>query len=138
MNMKVGNALRVKAGVLLLCVSAVIYAAEICRRNHVLTKTPPDPVTLHEKRLARLRRRLPPRAVVGYVTDVAPADGPESWRRFATTQYSLAPGILKRTTGGELVVCDFKDPGALPAFADGNGLLPVEDFGEGLELFRQR
>ena len=135
MNMRVGSTVRVKAGVLLLCVSAVIYAVEICRRNHVLTKTSPDPVTLHEKRLARLRQRLPPRVVVGYVTDAA---GPESWRRFATTQYSLAPVILERTTGGGLVVGDFKDPGAVPAVAAGNGLLPVEDFGEGLVLFEQR
>jgi hypothetical protein len=135
MNMRVGHTLRVEAGVLLLCVSAVIYAAEICRRNHVLTKTAPDPVTLHEKRLARLRQRLPPRGVVGYVTDAA---GAEAWRRFATTQYSLSPLIVERTTGGELVLGDFKDPGTMPAVADGYCLLPVEDFGEGLVLFRQR
>ena len=129
--------LRAKAGVLLLCVSAVIYSVEICRRTHVLTKAPPDHVTLHEMRLAELRKRLPARGVVGYVADES--DGEEkAWRRFATTQYSLAPVILERTTAHELVVGVFNDPSAIPTVSAGGDLLLVEEFGEGVVLFKKK
>ena len=129
--------LRVKAGVLLLCVSAVIYSVEICRRTHVVTKAPPDQVTLHEMRLAELRKRLPARGVVGYVADEF--DGEEkAWRRFATTQYSLAPVILERTTAHELVVGVFSDPSAIPTVTAGGNLLLVEEFGEGVVLFKKK
>src|SRR5215208_5549395 len=103
--MRSWGSMRAEVGVLLLCLSAVIYSVEICRRTHVLSKSPPDNVTLHEMRLAELRKRLPARGVVGYVAD--DPDGAETtraWRRFATTQYSLAPVILERTTAHELVV----------------------------------
>ena len=139
MSMRSRGQMRVKAGVLLLCVSAVIYAVEICRRTHVLTKGPPDQVTLHEMRLAELRGRLPARGVVGYVSDDREgAETPRSWRRFATTQYSLAPVILERTTAHELVVGVFDDPGAIPAVSAGGDLLPAEEFGEGVVLFKKK
>src|SRR5829696_243753 len=131
--------MRVKAGVLLLCVSAVIYSVEVCRRTHVLTKAPPDHVTLHEMRLAELRKRLPARGVVGYVADDPGVGGEErAWRRFATTQYSLAPVILERTTAHELVVGVFDDPGAIPAVSASGDLLVVEEFGEGVVLFKKK
>lgn len=130
--------MRVKAGVLLLCVSAVIYSVEICRRTHVLTKEPTDRVTLHETRLAELRKRLPARGVVGYVADDFGADQDKAWRRFATTQYSLAPVILERTTAHELVVGVFDDPGAIPAVSDAGNLLVAEEFGEGVVLFTKK
>ena len=131
--------MRIKAGVLLLCVSSNVYAVEICRRSHVLTMSAPDAVTHHERRLAGLRKRLPARGVVGYVTDAVDAGGSnEAWRRFATTQYSLAPLILERTTEHELVLGDFKDPGTIATVVAGNDLLLVEDFGDGVVLFRRR
>lgn len=131
--------MRIKVGVLLLCVSANIYAVEICRRAHVLTQAPPDAVTIHERRLAELRKRLPTGAVVGYVTDtVDTAWTNEAWRRFATTQYSLAPVVLERTTESELVVGDFKDSSVTATVAARYGLLPVEDFGDGVVLFKRR
>lgn len=138
-SMRSWGQMRVKAGVLLLCVSAVIYSVEICRRTHVLSKAPPDNITLHETRLAELRKRLPARGVVGYVSDEF--DGAETaraWRRFATTQYSLAPVILERTTARELVVGVFDDPGAIPAVSAGGDLLLVEEFGEGVVLFKKK
>ena len=131
--------MRVTAGVLLLCVSAVVYSVEICRRTHVLKKSPPDNITLQEMRLAELRKRLPARGRVGYVADdFDREDTPRAWRRFATTQYSLTPLILERTTAHELVVGVFDDPGAIPAVAARGGLLVVEEFGEGVVLFKKK
>ena len=137
--MKSWGQIRVIAGVLLLCVSAVIYAVEICRRTHVLTKAPPDNITLHEMRLAELRKRLPARGVVGYVSDDLGVAGEDrAWRRFATTQYSLAPVILERTAAHEVVVGVFDDPGASTAASAGGDLLLVEEFGEGVVLFKKK
>ncbi len=137
--MRSWGTMRVKGGVLLLCVSAVVYSVEICRRTHVLTKAPPDNISLHEVRLAELRKRLPARGRVGYVADdFDRVDTPRAWRRFATTQYSLAPLILERTTTHELVVGVFDDPGAIPAVAAGGDLLVVEEFGEGVVLFKKK
>ena len=169
MSMRSWGQMRVKAGVLLLCLSAVVYSVEICRRTHVLSKSPPDNVTLHELRLAELRKRLPALGVVGYVSDdpdgaevprawrrfattpywFAPRAwrrfatrqyslAPRAWRRFVTTQYSLAPLILERTTAHELVVGVFDDPGAIPAVSAGGDLLLIEDFGEGVVLFKRK
>src|SRR5215208_1326250 len=137
--MRSWGTLRVTAGVLLLCVSAVVYSVEICRRTHVLTKEPPDNISLREMRLAELRKRLPARGRVGYVADESDRlDTPRAWRRFATTQYSLAPVILERTTEHELVVGVFDDPGAIPAVSAGGGLLVVEEFGGGVVLFKKK
>jgi hypothetical protein len=131
--------MRVKAGVLLLCASAVVYAVEICRRTHVLTKAPPDHVTLQEVRLAGLKKRLPADGNFGYVADdFNEVDKDAAWRKFATTQYSLAPIVLERTAERELVVGVFKDPNAIPAVAAGSGLLVVEDFGHGVVLFKKK
>lgn len=137
--MRSRGASRVKAGVLLLCLSAVVYAVEIGRRAHVLSEAPPDNVTLHERRLAELRKRLPERGVVGYVSDeLDGADTPPAWRRFATTQYSLAPLVLERTTAHELVVGVFDDPATLTAVAARGDLLVVEEFGGGVFLFKKK
>ena len=131
--------MRVTAGVLLLCVSALVYSVEICRRTHVLTKGPPDSISLHEMRLAELRKRLPARGRVGYVADdLDRVDTPRAWRRFATTQYSLAPLSLERTTARELVVGVFDDPGSIPAASAGGDLLLVEEFGGGVVLFKKK
>lgn len=136
-SMKRWGQLRVRAGVLLLCVLAVVYAVEICRRTHVLTQAPPDLVTLHELRLAELRKRLPAHGVVGYVADEGVGED-KAWRRFATTQYVLAPVIVERTTEHELVVGVFDDPSRITAVSTGGNLLLVEEFGGGVALFKNK
>ena len=130
---------RVKAGVVLLCASANIYAVEICRRTHVLTAGPTDPITLNEMRLAELRKRLSAHGVVGYIADdFDGVDRDTAWREFATTQYSLAPVILERTTAHKLVVGNFKNPSSFPAVAAHSNLLLIEDFGSGVVLFEKK
>ena len=130
---------RVKAGVVLLCASANIYAVEICRRTHVLTAGPTDPITLNEMRLAELRKRLSAHGVVGYIADdFDGVDRDTAWREFATTQYSLAPVILERTTTHKLVVGNFKDPSSIPTVAAHSNLLLIEDFGSGVVLFEKK
>jgi len=130
---------RVKAGVVLLFASANIYAIEICRRTHVLTAGPTDHITLNEMRLAELRKRLSADEVVGYIADdFDNVDRDKAWREFATTQYSLAPVILDRTTAHKLVVGNFKDPSSIPTVAARNNLLLIEDFGSGVVLFEKK
>jgi hypothetical protein len=129
---------RIKGAVLLLCVSALFYSVEIFRRTHVLTKAPPDAVSLTEERLARVKKRLPANGVIGYVSDDSNIDESVAWRRYATTQYVLAPLILERTAEHELVLGVFKDPSTIPAVVVNKNLLITEDFGDGIVLLRKK
>lgn len=131
------NAIRIKGAVLLLCISALVYSVEICRRTHVLTSAPPVPVTQSEERLERVKKKLPANGVIGYVSDDFGIDERVAWRRYATTQYALAPLILERTGEHELVVGIFKDQDQIQRIAINKNLLVSEDFGDGIVLFRK-
>jgi hypothetical protein len=119
-------------------VSALIYSVEILRRTHILTKLPPDPGTLNETRFAQLKKKLPSTGVIGYVADDRDIDKSVAWRRYAMTQYALAPLIVERTTDHELVLGVFKDVNAMPARVAGTDLLVIEEFGEGVVLFKKK
>ena len=136
-NIGSGNAIRIKGAVLLLCVSALVYSVEICRRTHVLTKVPSDAVSQSEERLERVKERLPSNGVIGYVSDDLGIDEGLAWRRYATTQYALTPLILERTGEHELVVGVFQDQDKIPTVAINKNLLITEDFGDGIVLFRK-
>lgn len=90
-----------------------------------------DPVSVTEARLAPLRSILPPRAVVGYVSDAASADGREEFRRYLLAQYVLAPVIVIDSTEPELVIGDFTSAGSSPEV---HGLQPVWGGGTGVVL----
>jgi hypothetical protein len=131
--------MRVKVAVVLLCVSAVVYAVEICRRAHILEKRAPDAITLEEMRLSEVKKKLVTYGTVGYIAD--DSEGVEkdvAWRRFATTQYSLAPVLLDRSIEHELILGVFEDSNKIPTVANASGLLVVEQFGKGVVLFKKK
>ena len=88
-------------------------------------------ISRHEKRLEPLRKVLPQRGIVGYVTDAA---DPIEWgNRYHMTRYALAPLIVVPGAGQSLVVGDFSDAAA--AKRNVGARLVRQDFGEGLVLF---
>jgi len=135
--MRDSTAIRVKGGVLLLCVSALFYSVEICRRTHILTKVPPDSDTLNEIRLAPVKKQLPSQGVIGYVSDDSRIEESVAWRRYAMTQYALAPLIVERTTEHKLIVGVFKDPDTIPTVAASKNLRVTQIFDEGVVLFQK-
>lgn len=127
---------RVKTGVLALLVLSVMSAnlRELAGTLRRLGVEPTlDEVSRHEKRLEPLRKALPQRGVVGYVTDAATPD--EMAKRFIMTQYALAPLIVVPEAGQPLVVGVFADAAA--AKRSVGARLVREEFGDGLVLFAE-
>ena len=131
---------RAKIGVALLIAFALMSDVQLLRtvRSRLVT-APPDDLSRHEVRLRNLRSALPPRGVVGYVTDPEelptsrPADDLPA-RRFLWTRYVLSPVIVLQGQAPQLVVGNFyASTPSIPA-----SLVVVKDFGEGVLLFRHR
>ncbi|MET0626638.1 MAG: hypothetical protein ABW250_27140 [Pyrinomonadaceae bacterium] len=91
-----------------------------------------DDITAGEDRFEELRKVLPARATVGYVNDRA--DETEDLEAFFIARYALAPNIVVRETWPELVVGDFRRPGAGIETLAGLNLIVVRDFGNGVML----
>lgn len=93
-----------------------------------------DEITANDRRFAPLRPHLPAHGTVGYAGD-PPPDGPTAlphFRRYLLAQYALAPLLVVETGEPELVVGNFDSSGTtLP------GLELVQDFGDGLQLYRR-
>jgi hypothetical protein len=102
----------------------------------------PDEASEYDRRLAPLRERLPRDAVVGYLSDPPPvtvsmAEGRLHYKKYLLTRYALAPVLVIRNQQPTLIVGNFNDPSSV-AQAARLGLERLEDFGEGIVLFRRR
>ncbi len=106
----------------------------------------PDPVTIHEARIAQLRPLLPSAGAVGYVTTVEndrifakerAFQNVEYLAQYALTQYTLAPLIVRNSPDLPLVIGNFLDGPPAPGFLEKHGLVPLKDFGDGLVLYRR-
>ena len=105
-----------------------------------------DPVTIHEARIAQLLPLLPASGAVGYVTTVEndrifaaerAFQNVEFLAQYVLTQYTLAPRIVRNSPDLPLVVGNFIDGPPAPGFLEKNGLVPQNDFGDGLVLYRR-
>ena len=92
----------------------------------------PDPVTIHETRIAQLRTLLPASGAVGYVTTVEndrifaaekTFTNVEFLAQYVLTQYTLAPRIVRNSPDLPLVVGNFIDGPPAPGFLEKNGLV---------------
>jgi hypothetical protein len=105
-----------------------------------------DPVTIHERRIEQIRKVLPPTAALGYVTTIENEKifldersllNVEFVAQYYLTQYTLAPVFVYNSPDHPLVVGNFLDGPADPAWIMGKGLTPLHDFGDGLILYRK-
>ncbi len=97
----------------------------------------PDWVAPNELRFGELKRILPSRGVLGYLSNLSPT-GDEGVGRWYAAQYSLAPVQLAPGLDCEMVVGDFSDPSIGTALAANHGLEIVRDFGQGVMLLRRK
>jgi hypothetical protein len=93
-------------------------------------------VIVDEQRFASLRAVLPPRGIVGYLSDTG--GNQDSLRRYYLTQYSLAPVVVAPDANRELVIANFSSPSAIATLADAQGLSVEKDFGNGVALLKRR
>jgi hypothetical protein len=101
-----------------------------------------DEITRTDRRFQPLRQVVRPGERLGYLghppADLLPGGddpGRIAFRRLVLAQYALLPAIMGPGIDAERVVVDFDsaapiDPSAVP------GLTPVQDFGDGVMLFR--
>jgi hypothetical protein len=96
----------------------------------------PDPTEVVLRRLAPLRTALPSRGTVGYLSDSKP--GMAFGRAHCMVQYALAPVVVAKDAGWELVVANFSSPAAAWTAANAMGFAVVEDLHNGVALLRRR
>ena len=78
---------------------------------------------------------MPPRAVLGYVSD-NPANDTQSQAEFYLTQYALAPAIVKATTEEHFVVANFHTSSPDAAMLRSKNLTLERDFGNDVFIYR--
>jgi hypothetical protein len=88
-----------------------------------------------EARFDALRKTIPPRSVLGYLSDNATND-PSYLAEYYLTQYTLAPSIVKPTPGEVLVVVNYHTPEPDRAALSAHNLIPIQLFGDGVMLCR--
>ncbi|MFH1080894.1 MAG: hypothetical protein V1766_11680 [Pseudomonadota bacterium] len=105
-----------------------------------------DPVTIHEQRIAQIRKVIPAAAALGYVTTVENEKlflkernllNVEFLAQYYLTQYTLAPVFIYNSPDYPLVVGNFIDGPADPAWIVEKKLTTLHDFGDGLILYRK-
>lgn len=123
---------------LLLLYAAVSDARWIYRAGRgLIDARGEDTITRYERRFHGLRRALPARGVIGYVSGAGPEGfKTEDFRRFLLTEYALAPLVLINDTAPELIVGNFT-PDSAPSAPPAPDLQLVRDFGDGVWLLRK-
>lgn len=131
-------AARIKAGALVL----LVLTALLTNVFYLRAGRAPGPgvgrediVTASENRFAELKRVLPRRGVVGYVSDQT--DESPRLERYFLAQHALAPLIVVTGADRALVVGDFATPAGAARAAAGS-LVLVRDFGDGVVLLRRK
>jgi len=100
-----------------------------------------DPISGYEKRFTALRQVLPGNGAVGFLIDVpAPFLKGDDVRdgTLYLTQYALSPVVVYDTAQVPLVVGNFhSSPSPSPELLKSLGLRPIEDYGNGVVLFKR-
>jgi hypothetical protein len=92
-----------------------------------------DKITSYISRFRVLKQVLPTCGVVGYITDDR-----LTAKGFSLTQYALLPIVVEETTEHRLVVGNFRSPSIDSALYSEQKLELLNDFGNGVMLFRGR
>jgi hypothetical protein len=98
-------------------------------------KTTTD-ITVFENRFARLIQQLPSIGVLGYIDDTT--DPVNASLQYTLTRYALAPHLLEKSTHHEMIIGNFHKLPPKKALWVEQGLILIEDFGDGVLLFSKR
>lgn len=96
-----------------------------------------DPYMVNDqpRRLTGVIGIVPRTAIVGYVSDLP--DNSTAWLAiFNSARYTLAPRLLVDGTDREWVLGNFTKPGDYPGVGREHGIEMVQDFGDGVALYR--
>lgn len=91
----------------------------------------PDAISPYVRRFQAIRQSLPPKGVVGYLTD----ENLKDYRLlmgFILTQYALAPVVIVRETTQDCVIGNFHEGPPSPRYLKRFGLVVLQDYGNGV------
>ena len=114
----------------------IVFVVDQFERSFQPSARDPFQVQAQPERFRGVIEALPPSAVVGYMTDLEPTDR-SAPIIFRTAQYTLAPRLLQPGSAQEWVIGNFSKAGDFRAFGAGKGLQLVQDFGNGVVLYRR-
>jgi hypothetical protein len=98
-------------------------------------KTTTD-ITAFEMLFDRLKKRLPSVGVLGYIDDTT--DPVNASLQYTLTRYALAPHLLEKSIRHKMVIGNFHQLPPKKALWVDQGLILIEDFGDGVLLFSKR
>jgi hypothetical protein len=115
---------------------ALVLLGAVSSAYTMLVTPPPlgTDVTAHERRFAALRKALPQRGNVGYVSDTDSLPEVIFLRDYYLTQYTLAPIVVDRRPEGRLVVGNFTSPTGMRQALAKYGFSIKHNFGDGVLL----
>jgi len=94
----------------------------------------PDGVTEFEGRFAVLRGMLPPKGIIGYMTDPdTPAADTNAQAEYHLTQYALAPILVVNSSQQRFVIGNFHRAVTTGGLRD-RGFKTLREFGNGIVL----
>jgi hypothetical protein len=131
---------RVRIGVFCIIVFALLSSGNALRRALYPPPwtTAQDEISHYEARFRLLKSALPPRGVVGYLSEPWRPPLDVDWARgLYLTEYALAPLIVVDSTAPALVIGNFRSAGPDRNILDPT-LVLVRDFGDGVLLFRHQ
>jgi hypothetical protein len=126
---------RAKAAIAVVLLMATLAVGTLFGYRTVMQSADMDEIAVDEQRFDGLRRALPQRGVVGYLSDIG--GGREGVRAYYRTQYFLAPLVVAPDAGRELVVANCSSSLAIADFAAAHGLKVTQNFGNGVALLRR-
>ncbi len=94
----------------------------------------PDGVTEFNQRFAALRTMLPPRGIIGYMTDAdAPPGDTNTVAEYHLTQYAVAPVLVVNSPDQRFVIGNFHRVVTAGSLRD-RGFKVIREFGNGIAL----
>jgi len=133
MNFDYASRVKVTLGLLML----LLFVSDLyCVFSQDLFNVPAiysDQVSVYQKRFESLKQALPRRALLGYIGH----RDPQARKRYYLTQYALAPLVVANTDTLPVIVGDFPDLDSARLSRKNNGLVLVQEFGNGVQLFQR-
>jgi hypothetical protein len=93
-------------------------------------------ITAFEKRFERLKQLLPSVGVLGYIDDTT--DPVNASLQYTLTRYAIAPHLLEKSARHKIVIGNFHQLPPEKALWVDQGLILINDFGDGVLLFSKR
>jgi hypothetical protein len=141
-SMSAGTPARIKAGLVLVFALALLSGLPqiVSKPVEWARGMPEDAVVARDRRFAELRKALPQRGTIGYVTDgplARPLGDGKVDSVFWIARYCLAPLIVVNSTEPEIIVGDFSTLESGAQVIAGQHLVVIRRFENGVCLLRK-